>query len=185
VVSCHIKPELAGFRGFRRFSQKSYDLRRVQRLENASRVESLMKNRERIAACNDYTCWQIDCVVKAVYGRGCFALENTAERLIDSVHLKLNHFLARNQNVCEGNELQPALSIPHKIDARSPPLIAVGTQMRTFFHLENHRRNILFRSFVRSPRIDLKSSTRCGQVAASSRINPKSLFISRIGNCGL
>src|SRR2546429_5223262 len=31
-----------------------------------------------------------------------------------------------------------------------------------FFHLQNHRRKILLCSFVRLPRIDLKSSARCG-----------------------
>ena len=39
--------------------------------------------------------------------------------------------------------------------------------MRTFFHLQNDRRKILFRSFVRLPGIDLKSSSRGGHSRAN------------------
>ena len=77
----------------------------------------------------------------------------TTERMLSYVHFKLNHFSAIAQDV---------------IDAGSRPPIAVGTQMRTFFHLQNDRRKILLRSFVRLPRIDLKSSTRCGHSRADS-----------------
>jgi hypothetical protein len=36
----------------------------------------------------------------------------TAERLLNTVHPKLNHFPALAQNVCKGNELQPTTSNP-------------------------------------------------------------------------
>ena len=45
--------------------------------------------------------------------------------------------------------------------------IAVGTQMRLFFHLQDHGRKILLRSFARLPRVDLKSSTRGGHSRAN------------------
>src|ERR1700688_360579 len=44
-----------------------------------------------------------------------------------------------------------------------------GSQMRVFFHLQNYRRKILLRSFVRLPRVDLKSSSRCGHSRANCR----------------
>src|ERR1700730_17764332 len=40
--------------------------------------------------------------------------------------------------------------------------IGTGNQMRIFFHLQNYRRKILLRSFVRLPRVDLESSSRRG-----------------------
>src|SRR5439155_1101992 len=76
--------------------------------------------------------------------------------------LSCYHFLAPAQNACNRNELRPTTSLPSLITAGSRPPIALGIQMRSFFHLQNHRRKILLCSFVRLPRIDLKSSARCG-----------------------
>src|SRR6267154_342911 len=53
-----------------------------------------------------------------------------------------------------------------KTESRSS--FAVETQMRAFFHLKNYRREILLCSFVRLPRIDLKSSTRCRHLRPKS-----------------
>src|ERR1700688_2587755 len=44
-----------------------------------------------------------------------------------------------------------------------------GRQMCIFFHLQNHRRKILLRSFVDLPRIDLKSGPRCRHSRANRR----------------
>ena len=45
--------------------------------------------------------------------------------------------------------------------------IGVGTQMRAFFHLQNHRRKILLGPFVRLPCINLKGSSRRGHSRAN------------------
>src|SRR5216684_1050193 len=51
--------------------------------------------------------------------------------------------------------------------AHSNPPFARKIQMGFLFHPQNHCRKILLRSFVRLPRIDLKSSSRCGHSRAN------------------
>src|ERR1700719_2140972 len=50
----------------------------------------------------------------------------------------------------------------------SPSPIGAGNQMRIFFHLQNHRRKILLRSFVSLPRVNLESSP-CGRHSRPNR----------------
>src|SRR5271167_2551285 len=76
VMRCLIKLELAGFRGFRRFCKKRCNLGRVERLETTGRVESLLKNRLRIAARNDDTRREVHRIVEALHGAGGFTHEN-------------------------------------------------------------------------------------------------------------
>src|SRR6266704_691013 len=71
-----IKLELSRFRGFCRFCQKRGNSGRIHRLKTAGRLESLLKNRERIAARDNNTSRKIHSVVKALYRGGCLALEN-------------------------------------------------------------------------------------------------------------
>src|SRR5260370_18604011 len=71
-----IKLELSRFRGFCRFCQKRGNLGRIHRLKTAGPLESLLKNRERIAARDNNTSRKIHSVVKALHRRGRFAFEN-------------------------------------------------------------------------------------------------------------
>jgi len=76
VVARFVQFELAGFRSFCRFCQKSCNLGRVQRMKTAGCLESLLENRKRIAAGDDDAGWQIHRVVEAFHGGGGFTLKN-------------------------------------------------------------------------------------------------------------
>src|SRR5216683_6868032 len=78
LVTRFIKLELAGFRGFCSFCQKSCNLGRVERLKTTGRLKSLLKNGKRIAAGDDNTSGKIHHVVKAFHRGSCLALENNA-----------------------------------------------------------------------------------------------------------
>src|SRR5260221_1092452 len=65
--------------------------------------------------------------------------------------------------------VQSSDQLSRQFDAELRPAIAVGTQLRAFFHLQNHRRKVLFSSFVRLPRVDLKGNSRCGHSRSNGR----------------
>src|ERR1700676_3231104 len=76
LVSGLIKLKLAYFRSLCCFCKKGRNSGRVQRLKTAGRMESLLKDGQRIAAGDDDTGGEIHGVVKALHGGGGLALEN-------------------------------------------------------------------------------------------------------------
>src|SRR6267143_883643 len=76
-VARFIKLELTCFRSFCRFCQKRSNLGRTHRLKTAGSLESLLKNRERVAARDNDTGRKIHGVVKALHRSRCFALKNS------------------------------------------------------------------------------------------------------------
>src|SRR5882724_10603945 len=76
LMTRFIKLKLAGFRSLRGFCEKRGNLRRIHRLKTSSSLESLLKNRKRIAASDDHTGWKTHGVVKALHRSGCLTLEN-------------------------------------------------------------------------------------------------------------
>src|ERR1700732_3968297 len=66
LVSGFVKFKLACFRGLRRFCQKRCNLGGVHRLKTARGVQGLLKDRERIATCDDDTRGKIHRVVQTL-----------------------------------------------------------------------------------------------------------------------
>ena len=71
-----IKLELPRFRSLCCFFKKRRNLGRIDRLKTAGSLKSLLKNRERVAACDNNASGKIHRVVKALHGGSCLALEN-------------------------------------------------------------------------------------------------------------
>src|SRR5258707_1101257 len=76
VMSSFVKFELARFRGFCRFCEKGCDMGSVRGLESPSGMESLPKNRERIAASDDDTGGKIHGIAQTLDSRNSVALQN-------------------------------------------------------------------------------------------------------------
>src|ERR1700730_6282750 len=78
TVTRFIKCELPSFRGGCSFRQKRGQLRRIHGLKTAGCVQSLLENRQRIAAGDYDTGGKSHRIVQALHRSGCFALENDA-----------------------------------------------------------------------------------------------------------
>src|ERR1700751_3171272 len=76
VVARFVKLELAGLGSFCSFCEQCSNLGRVECSKTASRLKSLLKNRERVAAGDDNASGKIHRIVKAFHGGRCFAFEN-------------------------------------------------------------------------------------------------------------
>src|SRR5882762_1479734 len=75
-VARFIKLELPPFRSLCCFCQKRSNLGRIHRLKTAGRLESLLKNRKRVAPRDNNAGRKVHSIVKALHRGGCFALEN-------------------------------------------------------------------------------------------------------------
>src|SRR5260370_41662909 len=75
-VTRFIRLELPRFCSLCCFCEKRSNLGRIHRLKTASSLKSLLKNRERVAARDNYASGKIHSVVQALHWCGCFALEN-------------------------------------------------------------------------------------------------------------
>src|SRR5215469_5268928 len=76
VVTSFIELELAGFRSFCRFCEKVHNLSRIHGPKTPGRLESLLKNRERVAAGDHHTGGEVHRIVKALHRSDRFAFEN-------------------------------------------------------------------------------------------------------------
>src|ERR1700756_1189680 len=76
MVARFVKLELASLRSLCSFCEQCSNLERIHRSKTASRLESLLKNRKRVAAGDDHASGKVHRVVKAFHRGRCFAFEN-------------------------------------------------------------------------------------------------------------
>src|SRR5271154_502553 len=83
MMTGFIELELAGFCRFRSFCKQHANMRRIQWLKTLGRVDSLLKNRQRITTGDDHAGRKIHRVVQALHRGHCLAFQDkvVAKRL--------------------------------------------------------------------------------------------------------
>ncbi len=107
VVSCFVEFELAGLRRLCGLGEKSCYLRRVHRLKSPGGLEGLVKDRKRIAACDDNAGGKIHRIVQTLDCGSGLALEN---------EMVAHGFHAENPHVVPGQDRQHFLLETVEVD---------------------------------------------------------------------